>query len=145
MTPLLEAEKISTGYMKVNMMLTDSGVAVVGLSGLVTMAAAGHVMRDVMASQPASSFCIYADRAVLAVGADDLASIQGADVSAMSGALVVDVGMLEMMRDYARRMARLGIVRRVFTSRVKALAWATDQSRLAVAQARWEMAHCPSL
>lgn len=66
-------------------------------------------------------------------------------LSAMSGALVVDVSVLEAMRGYARRMANLGIVRKIFTSREKAMAWASHQARLALAQEQWDSEHCPAM
>jgi hypothetical protein len=126
-------------------LLTGEGVMVVTMRGLVTPMALDGVMHDLRTTSrdQARAFCLHADTAVLAISADYLDAVQPASLSTMSGALVVDVGMVEMARSYARRLAHLGIVRKVFTSRVKAMAWASDQARLALAQARWEMADYP--
>lgn len=119
---------------------TGDGVELVRLSGIATAATVERVLAGLYAGA-GRAFCMQVDRAVLTVGDDYMETTTNA--RPMSGALVVDVGMLETMRDYARRMARMGIVRKVFTSRVKALAWASEQARLAVAQEQWERARCP--
>jgi hypothetical protein len=126
-------------------LLTGEGVIVVTMRGLVTSQVLDGVMHDLRTTSrdQARAFCLHADTAVQAIGADYLDAVQPASLSTMSGALVVDVGMVELARSYARRLAHLGIVRKVFTSRVKAMAWASDQARLALAQARWEMADYP--
>lgn len=138
--------KVSNGHAQGSTVLTGDGVAVVSLCGLVTSAMIGRAMDDLVNGRcEARAFCMQADRAVLTLGADYMESVAREDVPAMSGALVVDVGMLELMRSYAWRMAHLGIVRKVFISRAKAMAWAIDQARLAAAQERWEKARCPLL
>ena len=144
MIPLPACVEISHGYDFCRTLLTSDGVMVVGLSGLATAATVGRALRRATAGQGARAFCLYADKSVLAVSADCTESIKPEDAPAMSGALVVDVGMVDLMRDYARRMARLGIIRKVFTSRAKALEWASDQARLAVAQEQWEKARRPA-
>lgn len=141
--------QMSSGFLckpgKGSNLLTGDGVMVVTMRGLVTPQALDGVMYDLRMTgrDQARAFCLHADTAVLAIGADYLDAVKPALLSRMSGALVVDVGMVELARSYARRMAHLGIVRKVFTSRVRAMAWASDQARLSLAQARWEKANCP--
>ena len=141
MTHLFLESKLSHGYAQCKIVLTGDGVEVARLSGIATTATVERVLAGLRAGA-GRAFCMQADRAVLTLGADYMEA--AANARPMSGALVVDVGMLETMREYARRMARLGIVRKVFTSRVKALTWASEQAQLAVAQEQWERARCPS-
>lgn len=127
-----------------SILLTECGVLVVGLRGLVTNCASEGISRRIRGRhEMAYSFCVQADAAVLAFGADYLRGLDPAALPVLSGALVVDPGMLAPMQEHARRMAYFGLVRKVFTSRVSAMAWATEQALLAAAQARWERAHCP--
>lgn len=123
-----------------NMLLTPGGVVVAGLCGLVTRAGMDAIRAEISlaGAGEARAFCLHADRAVMALGDAYLESIKTDTLPPISGALVVRSEMLAAWHSYARRLAHLGIVRKVFTSRESALTWATEQAAMAADQARWE-------
>lgn len=128
----------------INMQLTDDKVLLIDLSGAVTRALAVSLPSHIGAVPRARAFVVRTDRALMMLGGQCLDAIRPQDVrQTISGAIVVPECVLEMMQDYAARLARGGVVRRVFTDRVLALEWATQQAQLAVAQEQWETARHP--
>lgn len=123
----------------INILLTENRVLKIDLTGLVTQAVIGAVVRNISASAygHAKAFVLRADSTLLALSEKCLESINIDEVLSISGAFVVPEINFEVVQSYTARMARNGIVRKVFTCRVKALAWATQQAQMALAQEQW--------
>ncbi|MDB5253877.1 MAG: hypothetical protein JWP27_3046 [Flaviaesturariibacter sp.] len=131
------------GNFERNILLTPEGVLVVDLRGAITRTTITGVMRQLRESharEPAKSFCVLADKALLVLGSRSLDVAGPGEALRLSGTLVVNEAAYPAVDVYAQRMARYGVLRVAFTSRVEGLAWATRQALMVTAQELWEKA-----
>lgn len=117
------------------MTLENEEVAVLSFGGPLTAGVAA-ALRGFAARAHAMAFVLDLRKALLALTLDQMGSyLEGVavgDLLRQPGAIVARRDQVEILRQHARNVAQVGVLRVVFTEMAPALRWARQEAQLAM-------------